>query len=163
MNVLDVQLKMRDGLRTSMIALAIRHKDMKMLEDLRAREIPSLYQISAFSTNPTTCEHYYNLGLMDALTQANDKVLNYFSQEFEVADRVGFSNRFLFPFMGELIERLLQNNNIFVEYMLKDAIRHNQSVYDQLDALLADAVGFYKRLDYDITSFQVLNKKVNHP
>ena len=155
LNVLDVQLKMRDGLRTSMIALAIRHKDMKMLEDLRAREIPSLYQISAFSTNPTACEQYYNLGLMDARTQANDKVLNYFSQEFEIADRVGFSNRFLFPFMGELIERLLQNNNIFVQYMLKDAIRHNQSVYDQLDALLADAVRFYKRLDYDMTNARI--------
>lgn len=148
LNVLDAQLKMRDELRTSMIALAIQHQDMKMLEDLHAREIPSLYQMSAFSTEPTACERYYNAELMDALTHADNKILEYFSQEFEITDRVGLSNRFLFPFMGKLIERLLQNNNPFVKYMLKDAVKHNQFVYNQLVLLLNNAVQYLGELDY---------------
>lgn len=155
LNVLDAQLRMRDELRTHMIALAIQHKDTEMLDQLHAREIPSLYQISAFSTEPTACKQYYNAELMDALVHADDIILEYFSKEFELTDRLGFSNRFLFPFIGELIERLLQNNNPFVKCMLEIAIRHNQSVYDRLGVLLADAVEFYKRLDYDITNVAI--------
>lgn len=151
-NVLDAQLKMRDELRTNMIALAIRHKDLAMLDQLHAREIPTLYQTSAFSGEPTAYGEYYNAKLMDALTQADDEVLEYFSQEFEIADRTGVSNRFLFPFIGELIERLLQNKNPFAECMLKDAIQHDQFVYDQLDLLLADAIQYYKGLEHDTTN-----------
>ena len=156
-NVLDVQLKMRDELRTHMIALAIQHEDMNMLEQLHAREIPSLYQMSFYSPAPNACEQYYNAKLMEALTHADNKILEYFSGEFKITDRVGFTNRFLFPFIGELIEQLLQSKNSFVEYMLKDAIQHNQYVYDQLTSLLTDTVRFYRELDYDTTNETVRN------
>lgn len=157
-NVLDVQLKMRDELRTYMIALAIRHKDIEMLEKLHAREIPSLYQLSYYSLSPKACEQYYNAKLMEALAHADDKILEYFSKEFEIIDRVGFANRFLFPFIGELIERLLQNNKGFVEYMLKDAIQHNQYVYDQMTFLLADTVRYYRESGYDMTNVAIKNE-----
>lgn len=103
-NVLNAQLKMRDELRTHMVALAIRHEDLEMLEQLRAREIPSLYQLSYYSSQPDEYKKYYNAKLMESLTHAGDRVLDYFSGEFEITDRVGFANRFTFPFLGELIE-----------------------------------------------------------
>lgn len=151
-NVLDTRLRMRDELRTYMIALAIQHEDVEMLERLHAREIPTLYQISYFSPPPNPCEQYYNAKLMESLVHADNKILEYFSEEFETIDRVGFPNRFLFPFIGELIERLIQNKNDFAEYMLKDAIQHNQYVYNQLKVLLTDTVRSYRKLDYDITN-----------
>lgn len=147
-NVLDAQLKMRDELRTGMIALAIQHEDIEMLEQLHAREVPSFYQMCYTSPGPDICEQYHSKKLMDALACASNEILEYFSEEFEITDRAGFSKRFLFPFIGELIEQLLKNNNSFVEYMLKDAIQHNQYVYDQLVLLLADAVQYFKELDY---------------
>lgn len=157
LNVLDALLKMRDELRTHMIALAIQHKDMEMLESLHAREIPTLYQVSFFSPPPKTGDEYYNPKLMDALTHADNKILKYFSGEFEIADMTGLTNRFLFPFIGELIERLLQNKNRFAECMLRDAIRHNQYVYDQLESLLDDTVQACRELHYDITNTAVKN------
>lgn len=157
LNVLDVLLKMQDELRTNMIALAIRHKDMEMLESLHAREIPTLYQMSLYSSTPHACKQYYNEKLMEALLHSDNEVLEYFSSEFEITDRVGFPNRFLFPFMGELIERLLQNQHSFAECMLKDAIRHNQYVYDQLASLLVDAVQTCKGLYYDMTNASAKN------
>ena len=48
-----------------------------------------------------------------------------------------------------------ENKNRFAEYMLRAAIRHNQYVYNQLESLLADAVGFYKRLDYNMTNARI--------
>ena len=151
-NVLDAQLKMRDDLRTHMIALAIQFGDLEMLVRLRAREIPTLYQLSYYSSLPDEYGKYRNEKLMKALTHANDRVLEFFSGEFEITDRVGFANRFTFPFLGELIESLIQSKVKFAEYMLKDAIRHNQYVYDQLTALLYDAVQFYKKMDCDLTN-----------
>ena len=151
-NILDAQLKIRDELRTHMIALAIQHKDIEMLERLHAREIPTLYQMSFYSPAPKSCEQYYNAKLMEALTHANNEILEYFCGEFEIPDRVGFPNRFLFPFMGKLIERLLQNKNDFTEYMLKSAIQHNQYVFDQLAALLSDTVQSCGKLYYDVTN-----------
>lgn len=153
LNVLDAQLKTRDELRTQMIALAIQHKDIEMLEQLHAREIPTLYQIF-LSTN--RCEQYYNAKLMEALTLADNKILEYFSKEFDLTDRFGYTNRFLFPFIGELIERLLQNKNSFAEFMLKDAIRHNQYIYDRLAYLLAESVQHFKELPYyNITDVKI--------
>ncbi len=61
-------------------------------------------------------------------------------------------NRFLFPFIGELIERLLHNKNNHVEHILREAIKHNQYVYDQLAALMADALRLYKEYGYDLTN-----------
>lgn len=160
LNVLDPLLKIRDELRTSMIALAIRHKDIEMLERLHAREIPTLYQMSLYSSTPNASKQYYNKKLMEALLHADNKILEYFSGEFEIIDRVGFPNRFLFPFMGELIERLLQSKNSFAECMLKDAIQHNRYVYDQMASLLADAVQAYKRLYHDMTGAAAKNNLV---
>ncbi len=155
-NVLDSQMKMRDELRTSFIALAIQHKDADMLERLHAREIPSLYQMIFFATVPKDCSQYYNAKLMDTLLRADDEVLDYFSKEFEITDRSGCAHRFVFPFLGELMERLIQNKCAFVEYMLKDAIQHNQYVYDQLASLLAESLDYYTtKLGYDIQSEKI--------
>lgn len=140
-----------------MTALAIRHEDIEMLERLHAREIPTLYQMSFYSPPPNSCEQYYSAKLMEALTHADEKILEYFSGEFEIADRFGHTDRFLFPFIGELIERLLQNKSSFAQYMLEDAIQHNQYVYDHLASLLTDTVQFYRGLDYDITNVAINN------
>lgn len=145
-NVLDAQLMMRDDLRTHMIALAIWNEDIEMLDRLHAREIPSLYQMCIFASVPETCERYYSKKLMGALVCAGDEILEYFSTEFEIVN-ARFSNKFLFPFLGELIERSLQNKNRFVEYILQDAIQHNRYVYDQLVLLLDEAL-HYDREDY---------------
>lgn len=150
-NVLNGNLRMRDELRTHMIALAIKHEDIGMLEELHAREIPSLYQISVYTSRPNACRQYYNVKLMDALTHADNKILEYFSKEFKITDNFGCTNSFIFPFIGELVERLLQTQNEFVEYILKDAIQHNQYVYDQLLSLMADTIKFYRK-DYDPTN-----------
>lgn len=157
LNVLDVLLKMRDELRTQMVVLAIQHGDMEMLERLHAREIPSLYQMAAFSSAPEACGKYYNGELIEALTHADNCILEYFSEEFEITARVGFPSKFLFPFIGELIERLVQSKNGYAEHMLKAAILHNQFVYNQLSLLLADAVRYFKELDYDLKNETVTN------
>ena len=108
LNVLDAKMKERYDLRMKMIILAIQHGDTKMLTELRAREIPTLYQACCFSCTPAECERYFDEALIEALTNASDEILEYFSKEFEIVDRIGAENRFMFPFISQLISALLE-------------------------------------------------------
>ncbi len=157
-NVLNGHLMMRDELRTHMIALAIQHEDIEMLDKLHAREVTSLYQMSAYASLPNPCRQYYNVKLMEELTHADNKILEYFSKEFKITDRLGYTNSFIFPFIGELVERLLITKNVYVKYILKGAIQHNQYVYDQLLSLMNDTVQYYKKYNYDITNVTEKNR-----
>ena len=142
-NVLDVRLKEEHNLRMSMIVLAIEHGDTEMLTELRAREIPSLYQANYFACKPADCEKYYDRKLLNALASASDEILEYFSEEFEIADQIGRINKFVFPFFSELIDMLIENKHKYAQYMLKNAVAHNQYAYDRLSALLAVTVSSY--------------------
>ena len=146
LNVLDAKMKERYDLRMKMIILAIQHGDTKMLTELRAREIPTLYQACSFSCTPAECERYFDEELIEALTNASDEILEYFSKEYEIVDRIGTENRFMFPFISQLISALLETKNDYVQWMLKNAIKHNQYVRNRLADLLEVSADYYRRL-----------------
>jgi hypothetical protein len=131
-----------------------------MLSELRAREIPSLYQACFYSCTPAECEKYYDEELVLALADANDEMLEYFSKEFEILDRVGTINRFMFPFINQLIEELIKKNNRYVECVLKDAIKHNQYALDKLNSLLETSVKYYKDLYSDSIQHESIKKDI---
>ena len=160
LNVLDAKMKERYDLRMKMITLAIKKKDTKMLTELRAREIPSLYQVSFYSCTPAECGKYYDEELVLALSDANDEILEYFSKEFEIVDRVGTTNRFMFPFINQLIGVLVKTNNRYVEWALKDAIKHNQYALDKLKSLLDISVKYYKDLYAENIQHETIKKDI---
>ena len=117
-----------------------------MLTELRAREIPTLYQACSFSCTPAECERYFDEELIEALTNASDEILEYFSKEYEIVDRIGTENRFMFPFISQLISALLETKNDYVQWMLKNAIKHNQYVRNRLADLLEVSADYYRQL-----------------
>jgi hypothetical protein len=160
LNLLDAKMKERYDLRMKMITLAIKKKDTKMLTELRAREIPSLYQACFYSCTPAECEKYYDEELVLALADTSDEMLEYFSKEFEIVDRVGTTNRFMFPFINQLIEVLVKTNNRYVEWVLKDAIKHNQYALDKLKSLLETSVKYYKELYAESIQHETIKKDI---
>lgn len=144
MSVLDNRLKERYDLRMKMILLAVEHKDMETLDALRAREIPSFYQYFGHAQRLEECPKYFDADLMAALSGASNEILDYFSKEFEITDRVGNTCQFIFPFIGSVIDTLIESGNDYAEWILKDAIKHNQYTLDRLSKLVADTVGCCK-------------------
>ena len=144
LNLLDSKIKEHYEFRMKMITLAIKKKDIKMLTELRAREIPSLYQACWYSCTPAECEKYYDEELIFALADASDEILKYFSNEFEIVDRIGIVNKFMFPYINQLADILIKTNNRYVEWVLKGALRHNQYVLEKLHSLLHTSVEHYK-------------------
>ena len=146
LNVLDIKMKERYDLRMKMIILAIQHGDTKMLTELRAKEIPTLYQACCFSCTPAECGRYYDEELIEALTDASDEILEYFSKEFEIVGRLATANRFMFPFISQLISALLETKNGYVQWMLKDAIKHNQYVRNRIVDLMEESADYCRQL-----------------
>ena len=127
-------------LRRKIIRMAVEHRDLEMLTRMKAREIPTLYQASLFSSRPTASLDYRDEELILTVASSDDGVLEYFSQEFEITDRCKWTNRFLFPFMGELIELLIQKKHRYAERLLMSAVQHNQYAYNTITGLLKNAV-----------------------
>lgn len=144
---LDYKLAEEDKLRRQMISLAIEHNDFDMLSTLHAREIPTLYQ-AGWGTYRKDEDYwrYYDEEMVLHVANASEQVLDYFSQEFEIEDRLGRTNKFIFPYMNNLLRLLIQNNHAYLEVLLKRCIEHNRKSYDKLKEYIFAAVNkWYER------------------
>lgn len=134
------QFAQSDKFRMQMIALAIQHNDFEMLTQLKAREIPSLYHISCIGNNFPDCKTYYNEDMVNWASKASNEILDYFSNEFEITDFYKKKHIFMFPFIAELINLLIESKSEYTAAILQKAIQHNIQTYDQLKILFAEAV-----------------------
>ena len=142
-NILDVRLNEQRELRRKMIILAVQNDDIEILNKLRAREIPALYQAFTLACRMPELEEDRDEDMIDAVAHASNKVLDYFSEEFEIEDRVQHVNRFLFPYISEVLEVMIREGHEYTERVLKSVISHNQYTYEKLSELFERSVSFY--------------------
>lgn len=139
-DLFQYQFAQSDKFRMQMIALAIQHDDFEMLTQLKAREIPSLYQTSYLVSNLPDCKMYYNEDMVSWASNASKEMLDYFSDEFEITDHFQNKYIFMFPFIAELIDLLVKSKNEYTPVILKKSIQHNKQTYNQIKVLFAAAV-----------------------
>lgn len=142
-NILDARLKEDHELRRKMIILAVQNDDIEILNELRAREIPALYQAFTLTCRMPELEEDHDEDMIDAVAHASNKVLDYFSEEFEIEDRLHHVNRFLFPYISEVLEVMIREGHEYTERVLKSVISHNQYTYEKLSELFKRSVSFY--------------------
>lgn len=83
-DALQCELAGNDNLRMRMIALAVEHNDIELLDLLRAREIPSLYQACYIVYRTPECDRYYDECMVKCIAEGSEEVLDYFAEEFEI-------------------------------------------------------------------------------
>lgn len=132
---LSSELAEEDGLRRDMISLAIEHHDYNALTQLKAREVPTLYLACYFSNTPPEISNYYDEYLIKQISNADNKVLDYFAESFEIESSNKRKNKFIFPFMNELLNELIKNKNPHINTVLEKCIEHNKWVYRKLQEL----------------------------
>lgn len=130
-DLLEYKIK-NDSLRTNIIALALENKDYEILDEAKAREIPSLYEASYFYSTGLDIKKYYNQQMMDQVAASSDDVLVYFSTEFEIETNRKAQCQLTFPYLGKLIDMVVKSNRKAVATMLKNALKHNQDVLKEL-------------------------------
>ncbi len=130
--IMEAQLTENDSLRRKMIVLAIENNDVDMLNEFRAREIPLMYH----KLRGTELSVYYDEGLIDAASRANKSVLDYFSEVITIKPAHGQSPfQCMYPFLGEMIERLIEQKNPYADTVLRRCIEHNKNTYEQVNEL----------------------------
>lgn len=140
------ELYEHDRLRTQTAVLAIQNGDCDILDSLLAREIPNLHEIDIYGNRNISFECQRNDDLIDAITvSGNEKIIDYFSEEFIVQDRYKNENIFMFPFLNEIIEILLDNKkNEFAEVIIRRAINHNKNTYEKISGLIEKGCDYYR-------------------
>lgn len=139
--------------RRKLIHMAVENNDIKMLENLKAREICdfSVFDYHMPDFDKLFRSVYYDDELISVLSKSdNEDLISYFSEEFEVNEsrcRYG-----VYLFLPELIDKLLkaENKNMIV-VALNNALSYNKSIYQILISNfksyiedLEDELSFYK-------------------
>ncbi len=114
---------------------------------MRARELPTLYVEGHYlSGSLSSGEKYYNKNLVNSIIKADYEIIDYFTDEFEIIDHVKYKDKskrchtFMFPFISDVVNGLINNNNGFTEIALKKIISHNQNTYDLLISLIDNCI-----------------------
>lgn len=126
-------------LRQKLIALAIEKEEFHMLDTLRAREIPTLYQACIYMHPPTTSKDYYDDTVIEEIVTHNE-VLDYFTDSIEIKNQFGNPQMFIYPYIGKVVERLIEIKSKNAEYVIRRITEHNQAVYAKLQSLINIAV-----------------------
>ena len=133
-----------------MIILAIEQGDIEMLDELRAREIPPMYRLRPVGNVATDFEKFYDAEMVEALSKADETILDYFSEEITV--ETAFRNTpqtFMFPDIGKLLEKLIANNNKCTEAILRRCIAHNRKTYDLVKEIVDRQTDYYLRCYFE--------------
>ena len=163
---LDARMKNQDILREKMISLAIDRKDFKMLEKLKAREIPPFYHYSFNGVNLTECKSFYDKNMVAHISNANQKIITYFTEEFQVKNDWNEDNTFMFPYINELLNMLIKNDNEHLYTILKRCVEHNKKAYNKIEEIKEIAnqyfSNFYNQPGMDDMIKENVNKQISN-
>ena len=132
---MEAQLTGNDSLRRKMIVLAIENNDIDMLNEFRAREIPLMYY-RLRETEFNKLSMYYDEDLIEAASRADKSVLDYFSEVITITptlEKAPF--QCMYPFLGEMIEKLIEQKNPYADTLLRRCIEHNKGAYEKVKEL----------------------------
>lgn len=147
MNDLQYKLATEDQLRLHIISFAADHNDLSMLKKLRAREIPELYYKAHYLS--CTCpdfDAHYDKNMVRHIAKSSDKVLDYFTDPFEIRDQMRYkdgSNRkhiFMYPYISQLLDILIENDSSFLKTALEKCIEHNESTKEKMKSLIKESI-----------------------
>lgn len=135
-NAVPLQVKYDDQLRLKIITLALENEDYDVLDEFRARETPFLHRVGYLNDRDDAYQ-YYNEDYIHAIANASDNVLEYFAKEFELVSNLKWKSQFIYPFLGEVIEVLVENHQFKkAEFLAQHVLTHNQKTYEQVESLI---------------------------
>lgn len=125
-------------LRNDVISLALLDKDLDMLESLHAREI-DLFYFFGLGNTMGDYEQYYSESIMDRILHSNKRIMDYYTEEFQIVNTRGEMQHFMFPFLSELINELLAKKlplSQEINAVLTRSISHNKETLHRLTKLI---------------------------
>ena len=156
-----LEIQYQDKLRTRTIALAIENEDYEILDSLLAREVPEMHNANMVGYPDVGIEAYRNDEMIRSIAAAGEKIIDYFSQEFAVTNKIGDENLFMYPFLVDVICGMIERGrNDMAELVLRRAIDHNRDTLKKLTELIDEASGVYAdRLGFEMPDMEEFTRK----
>lgn len=126
--------------REKMIAFAISENNLKLLEQMHAREIVQFYCFSVLLTLPKNIEQIYIEDINNNIAQSTSEIINYFTEEFEFDQNESNKITVMYPFVSNLLDILISKNISSAEIAIKNAIIHNKKTYNTLKTKIERAL-----------------------
>lgn len=134
----EFTFKHQCDLRYKMISLALKEKDLEMLNKLHAKEVPFLYQLdlggSYVVKNFVLSKSKKFEEFIETIANSDNTIIEYFFETFTVkyihlGHKFPFENIHIAPFVGKILEALIINHRFFEsKIFLQKAIDHNQKM-----------------------------------
>ena len=102
---LPLEIQYQDELRTRTIALAIENNDVGILDSLLARQVPAMHLASLAGHPSVDLQANRNEELIEAVANADDTIVAYFSEELKVFNLQHRENTFLFPYLDSVMRK----------------------------------------------------------
>lgn len=137
-------------LRTKVLALALKSNDDSVLDSLRAREIPSQYNLNINNLNMFEVKKFYDESFVQTILNSKDKVFDYFLNEYEISSIYmnDYQFKWIFPFIDKLINKAIDSKNSRANILLDKVIEHNNWVYHSLKQEMLDCIKIIKKNYY---------------
>lgn len=147
-DLLEFTFKHQCDLRYKMISLALKEKDLEMLNKLHAKEVPFLYRLdmggSYVVENFVLSKTKNFQEFIETIVGSDNSIINYFFEPFTIkythlGHKYNFKNVFIAPFTGKILEALIINHQVFEsKIFLQKAINHNQKMKNIILKNIAD-------------------------
>lgn len=149
-DILEAKLMCSDKLRMNMLFLAMVNKDFSVLDMFYARETPMLHFAAIYCTKPIEPERYDCSELVEAIAEAPDEVLDYFTTEYSVSRKNAVRRSvFLYQHLGKVIVAMIRNHDMRVIRVMEKAIEHNNKIYSLIKEHYNDAIEYYvKQMEF---------------
>ena len=121
-----------ERLRTKAITLAIENHDYECLEELNARVNPAIYNLTIFDNRGEGLEEQRDDELIETIANADEKIIEYYTEEFVIEDIHKREHTFMFPYLNRVVAIMIKNKNPMVGSVLDKAIKHNRDALEQL-------------------------------
>ncbi len=138
------QVTEEEKLRTKLVALAIENGDIKIMEEMKGREIPLLYEMTYVNVKAED-RYLDDERMIEAIACSDNEIIfDYFSEEFQIVIRSKCVGQYLYPNLGYVIDSMLgdkEANKDVVRMLIRRVVEHNKKAYE---AISKNAEAFYQ-------------------
>lgn len=124
------ELLSSDILRKKVISFAIRKDDIEVLERLRAKHIPTEYNLVYYQLDLKLDENF-DEKLIDAICSSNDTIFNYFCDKYNIESYSG-EVTWLYPYLDYVAKKLVDVDNERLALLLDILINNNKEVFSNI-------------------------------
>ena len=135
--------------------MALENNDYEVLYEMRAREFPPQFTMTAHSLTSMKFSEYYDENFIEAILSSKTKAIQYFCEEYYVESKWQKEEfLWMFPFLGELIVEAVKKNSSKANMLLDAAIKHNEETYNTLKKAILQVAKQMKADFYRDQGFQ---------